>query len=1068
MADNEDESNTLSTKTEGESCTVSQVQCVSESVVSETPEDEFANQNEVGEKTGERSATVMTVTQGLADFLQGCTKQDDCQVVTQIEGGEQSEQNAMAIDGGSGIATGTEYTAISADFVNAITPATTIIYVQPDGSFVEGSGLTAEEQQQLVEQLAKQQLVQVTDTEAARLFEQNQVVKNIPASSTFVPSTALAPNELQQVIDQVTKSQQQSMVHVNQQTPKATEQVLTTLDPVTGLFTTVTNTEVSTAPSQPLTTVQNASQQLKNVAKHVALQSSNGTRLIQKKPEPIRIQVQMPPKQDLKPLTTTTITIPQQKSLAVAQPQVKVSTNGGMSSPQIIHITPVVGQQQYFLQQNPGEPPIQLLLQSSTPVVGSLVPVVHKLPAPGTPVTIQATSSVQTPLVTVQTTVKTPGRPRANGTPAGSAKPATTPAAQPAVEKQKAKTRVKKPLKVKTRSGRVSRPPKYKAKDYKFIKTEDLAESHQSDSDDYSEISEEEEEGEEGKGSSSTMSYSHKQRAHKCKTCDKAYIGNGGLTRHYRLNPTHGDAQDPPAQNDDPPGKKPETGAANSVKKEEEGNSVPADKLTGSEKDEDTKKTGTTSPATPHKVDPSPALGPAAAAGLRGVQSRGPGRPRGRGRGRGRGRPRGPIPPKVVGLPLRRGRRGRPPKLGGVSTEQLAQRRQERLKEVVHQCENEELLEVVLPRLAKAMSLWDFLLMKVEKGHPAKAHFPEVYGEFEQLHSQVKKMAQEYISNPQGVHTALEVHNMEVAKSLGIFDEVNKLKVLNPGPGQSSTNLATKNVRYMENSKMLPPSKRFKMENRTEEMNSVSIHQNGLEKTANNTKESGLLKVQSGAASSLKTCTVSVSPLVVPSSPKPVAFAAAPPKQPPAPSASATPSTPMPQDNPSSRPAGPGTEEAMDTSDPAQGGQGDLGRAEPCEVLSTSDIADQMKELEKALATDPATDKSEQPQQQQPPGTKPPAPSQTQQSAPSLGRQSQAAPPGGQAVVQEGQEIYIQTEGLTMQLAEGSESDTASERIVIVNGPDGTTMHIRAPEGVPLEAVHALLGIEAEAAKTQQ
>ena len=154
----------------------------------------------------------------------------------------------------------------------------------------------------------------------------------------------------------------------------------------------------------------------------------------------------------------------------------------------------------------------------------------------------------------------------------------------------------------------------------------------------------------------------------------------------------------------------------------------------------------------------------------------------------------------------------------------------------------------------------------------------------------------------------------------------------------------------------------------------------------------------------------------------------------------------------------------MDTSDPAQGGQGDLGRAEPCDVLSTSDIADQMKELEKALATDPATDKSEQPRQ--PPGTKPPAP--TQQSASSLGRQGQAAPPGAQAVVQEGQEIYIQTEGLTMQLAEGSESDTASERIVIVNGPDGTTMHIRAPEGVPLEAVHALLGIEAEAAKTQQ
>lgn len=57
--------------------------------------------------------------------------------------------------------------------------------------------------------------------------------------------------------------------------------------------------------------------------------------------------------------------------------------------------------------------------------------------------------------------------------------------------------------------------------------------------------------------------------------------------------------------------------------------------------------------------------------------------------------------------------------------------------------------------------------------------------------------------------------------------------------------------------------------------------------------------------------------------------------------------------------------------------------------------------------------------------------------------------------LQEGQEIYIQTEGLTVQLAE-----PGTEQIVIVNGPDGTTMHIQNPEGVPLEAVQALLGIE--------
>lgn len=72
--------------------------------------------------------------------------------------------------------------------------------------------------------------------------------------------------------------------------------------------------------------------------------------------------------------------------------------------------------------------------------------------------------------------------------------------------------------------------------------------------------------------------------------------------------------------------------------------------------------------------------------------------------------------------------------------------------------------------------------------------------------------------------------------------------------------------------------------------------------------------------------------------------------------------------------------------------------------------------------------------------------------------------PSGTRELQEGQEIYIQTEGLTVEVAE-----PGSEGIVIVNGPDGTTMHIQTPEGVPLEAVQALLGIEAsDGAKAPQ
>ena len=49
-------------------------------------------------------------------------------------------------------------------------------------------------------------------------------------------------------------------------------------------------------------------------------------------------------------------------------------------------------------------------------------------------------------------------------------------------------------------------------------------------------------------------------------------------------------------------------------------------------------------------------------------------------------------------------------------------------------------MEIVLPRLAKVITLWEFLLMKVEKGRPPKLHLADMYREFEALHKQVKKM----------------------------------------------------------------------------------------------------------------------------------------------------------------------------------------------------------------------------------------------------------------------------------------------------------------------------------------
>ena len=54
-------------------------------------------------------------------------------------------------------------------------------------------------------------------------------------------------------------------------------------------------------------------------------------------------------------------------------------------------------------------------------------------------------------------------------------------------------------------------------------------------------------------------------------------------------------------------------------------------------------------------------------------------------------------------------------------------------------------MEVVLPRLARVITLWEFLMMKVEKGRPPKPNVQDVYSEFEELHKHVKKMCQEQL-----------------------------------------------------------------------------------------------------------------------------------------------------------------------------------------------------------------------------------------------------------------------------------------------------------------------------------
>ncbi|XP_069049166.1 zinc finger protein 839 isoform X2 [Lepisosteus oculatus] len=1222
MADKEDESNMTTGATEGDGSGGARfhvVAGVTQAMSGVLAPQEAEDESGPGSNCVEVGVKELAETPGISEYLhvsagggvhEGAVLGGTCQVVSAFTAGDGLLPGGSIITSfvetpGVETVTTTDFTAVAGELVDTLAPATsTIIYVQPDGSFVEGTGLTPEEQQQLVEQLASQQLVEVTENEAARIFETQQPAPQFPQIPAPPPppaqyiqhSATLAPEELQQVIEQVAKSQQSagpppppphSVVSLVQPPPEpaAPEPPATCISLEAGcLFPGGGGggggpLELA-AGAPPLAIMQNASRQLQHVAKQVALQQSqsqNGTRLIQKKLETIRIQVrsQTLPEPKESPLPPLAVFHP--KSVAAGQPVPKLSVTPavGLGGPQIIHIQPVMGAgaPQQFVLQSSGEPPIQLLVHRQVPA--------RAAPPP------RAALNGRAP------------RPGAPAAPAPTPAPPAPDRKERQREKDKDKDRLRRPQKVKTRSGRISRPPKYKVKDYKFIKREDLADSHQSDSDDYSEISVEEEEAEESKGDAAPINFNLNPKAFKCDTCEKAYIGRGGLSRHYRLNPAHGQMKPPAQAAAAPQGADgagcevgPPTGNAGGAPATEPPVHATPTPVPASRAADGTELLPPGPPVAPAEgVDPvgplsepvvalqgqkadtplsvQPAPGP-------GVPScAGPGRPRGPGRPKGPGRP---GRPKVSGRPARRARPGRPPKyLGGVTTEQQAQRRRARLKEILQQSDTEELMEMALPRLAKVMTVWEFLLMKVEKGRPSRPHFADVYREFEQLHSQVKKMAQEHFGSPlgPGPHTPLEIRDPEVSRSLGIEDLVKKARlqgaasVVQPALRVCKENNLSAGKRLMEHESesSFLPAKRIRIENSAVETNGVYLNQNGIQnivkevQLTTGTAQQGTIQAQNEPSALSQGPTVELNGSAVkgalevdPSSRKALetenGFPVLETRNEPANvllyqpvevtlhgsqteiqkqeeltvSEQAVVFTSLendftPEELVEEHLANTVNHEVMEV-EPAGGMEGDVqseqesgtvllaipqndqqgGSAKPSEVLNDSDIADQMHQLEKALSRDVVPlDHSYRTHNAEPRGqhqqTLAPIPASD-----SLQSEAEGQPEGGLQVMEEKgltlvesveqngslehiisvggtvefklsdanqellsqghEQIFIQTsEGLIMHHSGG---DIASERILIVTDTDGTTMHIRAPEGVPLETVEALLGIETE------
>ncbi|KAM9557021.1 zinc finger protein 839 isoform 2-T3 [Guaruba guarouba] len=686
--------------------------------------------------------------------------------------------------------------------------AGTVLYVQEDGSVVDGERLSTVEVRLLLEQLL--------------------AAAESPGPGTAEPppprhgATPLPPAEFQRVIEQVSKAQEK------QKLPPAAPP-----EPCLG--------------PPPASVMHNAAQQLRSVAQQVARQQGSSvadTRLLPQKLEAIRVQVQSGqmketerPMPSLAPIQPKTVRLSQSVSRNSNMPGL------GIINSQLIRIQPVTGtkQQQLFLHSS-SKSPVQLLIQKPLPSHGSAS--LKKMP----------TSKMLNGQKAARATGSAARSPNVNLVSGSSANTLV-----PCLEKTQKDDKLKKSLKVKTRSGRISRPPTYKAKDYKFIKMEDLAYGHWSDSDDYSELSVEDDEEGKVKGKDAlfnSSNYDLNPKMFQCQTCEKSYLGKGGLTRHYKLNPGH-------RQLESSPQKIPLNKPNGSILvdndcgiREEMMSPAHLDSFAATLNKENALATGlegTVDSKAGEKTCKSPESRPLLAEQQKESSSghqepvtpEGPGRPR-------QSKRRGRLQKgRRSGCSGRLSRPGQSPSksLSSVSAEHnVYRKRKARLKELIQQSDNEDLMELALPRLTKVVTVFEFLLMKVEKGYPGKAYFPDVYKEFEDLHNMVKKMAYRHLSNSDllSCQQPVEIRDAKVAESLGITEILAGQGKTQGADSCSQTIIKTVSEqvpveilgqkRLVESSgeELLPSAKRIKLEDVMENVNNDNASQDEVKEMSEN------------------------------------------------------------------------------------------------------------------------------------------------------------------------------------------------------------------------------------------
>ncbi|CAN7993229.1 unnamed protein product [Ixodes pacificus] len=98
-------------------------------------------------------------------------------------------------------------------------------------------------------------------------------------------------------------------------------------------------------------------------------------------------------------------------------------------------------------------------------------------------------------------------------------------------------------------------------------------------------------------------------------------------------------------------------------------------------------------------------------------------------------------------------------------------RRKSRLREAARACRDEEVMEVVLPRVTEMVSLWEFLLSKCEKGDPPQLQVPDMLIQMEELLREMRALGQESLRAVESSDvggTLVKIEDEAVAQALGL------------------------------------------------------------------------------------------------------------------------------------------------------------------------------------------------------------------------------------------------------------------------------------------------------------